>query len=270
MSLIVPVITENGLAALFNASSTGLDCKISHIGLGDMTYTPTADMTALVNQLQFVPIAGGEKITTNEIRVSAEITGDLEYFVKEVGFFLDNGTLFAVWSDDQPYSVNIIPANKGVIVVNEFGEDVLQGTYVIECIGIGPNSFSVTDPNGTFLGNFIAAFTHTQINFTLGGGTVNWVVGEQANINVYLDRILTHKTVGGKIIIDFNLLLASLATPESLTIVVGETNLNLAFYESSLIQLTTVVIQGQLVTLKNSLDNMDMQKQITALQEYIT
>lgn len=93
------IITDIGLDRVFNASNNGLQAQITHIALGDGSYSPDAGATALVNERQRVPVADTERLSNNQIRLAGLADGDLEYWVSEVGVFLEDGTLFAVWSD---------------------------------------------------------------------------------------------------------------------------------------------------------------------------
>lgn len=99
MSSILPIITDAGLAAAFTAANTGVEAVIAWIALGDQGYTPTRTRTALGNERNRLPAANGQRISATQVRFDAIFSGGAEYWVREVGFFLDDGTLFAVWSD---------------------------------------------------------------------------------------------------------------------------------------------------------------------------
>ncbi|CAN7647098.1 phage tail-collar fiber domain-containing protein [Paraburkholderia terricola] len=96
-----PTITSAGLAAIFNAQSTGVEFVLSHIAFGTGQYTPDGSETALHVEKVRVPIAGGGRISPTQIQIYAiamAAAGD-PFFVGEVGFFGDNGaTLLAVYS----------------------------------------------------------------------------------------------------------------------------------------------------------------------------
>jgi hypothetical protein len=98
---VTPTITAVGLAAVFNAQSTGVDFEISHIAFGTAQYNPNGTETALQAEKVRVPIAGGGPISPTQIQIYAvamAASGD-PFFVGEVGFFGDNGaTLLAVYS----------------------------------------------------------------------------------------------------------------------------------------------------------------------------
>jgi len=96
---LTPIITDAGLQAAFNASSTGIAAEITHIALGDIGYAPLSNRTALANERMRLPVADGSPVTATQIHLTGLAAGAIEFWVKEVGFYLADGTLFAVWSD---------------------------------------------------------------------------------------------------------------------------------------------------------------------------
>ncbi len=93
-----PVITKAGLAAILTATKTGLSAEISHIALGSQAYTPSAEQKTLRNEVARFPISSGEKLSSTLLHLTAVADGATAYWVKEVGIFLKDGTLLAVWS----------------------------------------------------------------------------------------------------------------------------------------------------------------------------
>ncbi|WP_070087224.1 phage tail-collar fiber domain-containing protein [Pseudomonas sp. NBRC 111122] len=93
-----PVITKAGLAAILTATKTGLAAEISHIALGSQAYTPSAEQKTLRNEVARYPISSGEKLSSTLLHLTAVADGATAYWVKEVGIFLKDGTLLAVWS----------------------------------------------------------------------------------------------------------------------------------------------------------------------------
>lgn len=93
-----PLITKAGLAAIWNATSTGVQAEIAYIGLGSQGYTPTVDQKALRAQVVKYPISGGEKLSSSLIHLTALGDDDKAFWVREVGIYFADGTLFAVWS----------------------------------------------------------------------------------------------------------------------------------------------------------------------------
>lgn len=103
MSALIPIITTKGLAAVFNAENTGYAAKITHIALGDNGRTPSKGELGLTNERMRIPIADGERVDDHQIHVTALADGNTEFWVREIGFMLEDGTMLAVWSDkDSP------------------------------------------------------------------------------------------------------------------------------------------------------------------------
>ena len=102
MTTLNPIITADGLAAVFNAESQGLSASIAEVALGDAGWTPDNTATALQNEKRRVPVQGGERVSATQIHITAVEDGtEIEYWVRELGFYLADGTLLAVWSTDQ-------------------------------------------------------------------------------------------------------------------------------------------------------------------------
>jgi hypothetical protein len=94
-----PVITQAGLAAIFRATNDGLSAQITHVVLGSSGYTPVQTQTALRSKKGTYPISDGQKLSSTQIHLTAVADDAAEYWVREVGFLLSDGTLLAVWSD---------------------------------------------------------------------------------------------------------------------------------------------------------------------------
>nr|DAI52697.1 MAG TPA: tail-collar fiber protein [Caudoviricetes sp.] len=94
-----PILTDAGLAALQNSDATGIAAKITHIALGDVGATPIPSVQALQNERLRVACFSGGITGNRQITLTANVAaGTPEFFVKEIGFFLEDGTLFAFWS----------------------------------------------------------------------------------------------------------------------------------------------------------------------------
>jgi len=94
-----PVITKAGLAAILRADNTGIAAQITHIALGTQGYTPSADQKSLIAQTAKYPIAGGERLSSTLLHLTALADDGRAFWVREIGFLLSDGTLLAVWSD---------------------------------------------------------------------------------------------------------------------------------------------------------------------------
>lgn len=99
---LIPVITTRGLAAVFNAQDTGLAAEITHIALGDSGRTPSKNEVSLVNERMRVAVADGDRISEHQIHLTGLADGSAEFWVREIGFILKDGTMLAVWSDTDP------------------------------------------------------------------------------------------------------------------------------------------------------------------------
>ncbi len=126
MSALIPLITEQGLQAVFNATGSGLNATISHVALGDRSYSVPvnshghASQTALQHECQRVAIADGRRADHQQINVSFVADGPTEYWVRELGFYLDDGTLFAIWSQPAQalaYKSQTVPLIVGLELV---------------------------------------------------------------------------------------------------------------------------------------------------------
>ena len=95
---LTPTLTDAGLAAVVNGQATGLAAEITHVALGEVGYQPDRGATALRGERQRVAVAGGERTDARRIHLTALADGDLEYKIREVGFFLADGTLLALYS----------------------------------------------------------------------------------------------------------------------------------------------------------------------------
>lgn len=107
---LVPVITRAGLAAVANAQGTGLAAVIDRIAVGRglrggtgayVGYAPSNTATALAGEMARLPILSGARRDPSGFTVLALLPSASpgEYPINEVGFFLSDGTLFALWSD---------------------------------------------------------------------------------------------------------------------------------------------------------------------------
>ena len=96
-----PIVTEVGMQRLAEASQTEHAVNIAHIALGDHSWTPTAQATQLQHECQRVALTGERSISETQKHFSFVIQGETEYWVREVGFILDDGTLLAIWSDEE-------------------------------------------------------------------------------------------------------------------------------------------------------------------------
>ena len=103
---LIPYITQAGLQAALDAHRQEIAARITTLVLGDSGYAPPlkngyCTATALRQERQRVVIANGRRISDHQIELSALVEGNDAYEVRELGFYLEDGTLFALWSNPQ-------------------------------------------------------------------------------------------------------------------------------------------------------------------------
>ncbi|EPR7086806.1 phage tail protein [Vibrio fluvialis] len=97
MSLL---ITHAGIAAAIRAGDLGIEYKITHISIGSAGYVPNPEQTALVAEIQKKAITRGALVAQGQLHFETVWDGDEEFEGKELGYWLEDGTLFAVDSRD--------------------------------------------------------------------------------------------------------------------------------------------------------------------------
>lgn len=90
------VITQAGLNRA--VSGAGISAEITHVAVGSSGYTPNRSRTSLSGEVDRVSILSSENKGNGEWHIVADFNSNREYAVREVGFYLSDGTLFAVWS----------------------------------------------------------------------------------------------------------------------------------------------------------------------------
>ncbi|EOF9314084.1 phage tail protein [Vibrio fluvialis] len=97
MSLL---ITHAGIAAAIRAGDLGIEYKITHISIGSAGYVPNPEQTTLVAEIQKKAITRGALVAQGQLHFETVWDGDEEFEGKELGYWLEDGTLFAVDSRD--------------------------------------------------------------------------------------------------------------------------------------------------------------------------
>lgn len=96
---ITPTLNILGERSVELALANGGLGKLSHIALGRGQYHPTGTETALVDEVARAQI---ETVTPqdNHVEITATVTAPVDFIIGEVGFLFEDGTPFAVWSED--------------------------------------------------------------------------------------------------------------------------------------------------------------------------
>ena len=93
MSLL---ITNAGIAASIHAGELGVSYKITHIAIGLEGYLPTLDQTQLRNEVAREALTRGSVPALGQLHFEAVFADKKEFEGKEIGYYLEDGTLFAV------------------------------------------------------------------------------------------------------------------------------------------------------------------------------
>jgi hypothetical protein len=139
MSELQPVITKAGLSAVWRKDKTGLAAEITHVVIGTEGYTPANTQTALRKQVSVYPISDGETLSSTLLHVTAVADGPQAIWVREIGYLLSDGTLFAVWS--HPTDVLAYkPAENKLLLAYDLSLTALPpGSVTITSTGAGLN-----------------------------------------------------------------------------------------------------------------------------------
>lgn len=97
------LITNAGMAALINAEKTGTNAvKITELAVGSAKYTADKTQTKLKAETKRLPIVEAAKAGDTGIHVGVRDDSIDAYSVFEFGLLLEDGTLFAVYSQNVP------------------------------------------------------------------------------------------------------------------------------------------------------------------------
>lgn len=92
------VITRKGLNECISAKGRGIEARLKWVSAGDRAYTPSPDQSSLVNEIQRVEFGEYKDTGTGQLQAVAKFSGPQEYPIKELGFWLETGTLLGVIS----------------------------------------------------------------------------------------------------------------------------------------------------------------------------
>ncbi|MBB5515763.1 phage-related tail fiber protein [Rubricella aquisinus] len=103
--IFTPVVTEAGFNAALAAETGGFSVDVTHVAVGSSGYAVATNQVGRATQLglvaeeQRVAIQDARDIGNGQTDISFVIDGPGSYYIREIGFFLADGTLFAVASD---------------------------------------------------------------------------------------------------------------------------------------------------------------------------
>lgn len=103
MTALPLIITTAGLARFTAAQvDDDIDLGITSVGLTDQTFVAAPTLTALPGQFREVDTISGEAVGDNIVHMIVRDAAELSYVVRGFGLFLEDGTLFAVYGQEQP------------------------------------------------------------------------------------------------------------------------------------------------------------------------
>ncbi|WP_051303251.1 phage tail protein [Psychromonas aquimarina] len=147
-------VTQAGLNNAVQASAKGISLQITHVALGTRGYVPHRNMTALQHEIIRVPIAGGANVAGNQVHLTALFDSDVEITAYEIGFFLADGTLFAV--DSHPSDV-LVYKHQSAKVVEAFD-------LILDAVPPGSITVNTTGDINLYYAESFAVMAAAQIN----------------------------------------------------------------------------------------------------------
>lgn len=97
------VITKAGIEEVINAEHTGTaPVKLTRVGLGSGIYTPTEGQTEMVGKFKDLETIAGSDVGDNIIHLTIRDESLDSYTLHEIGIYTEKGTLFAVYSQEEP------------------------------------------------------------------------------------------------------------------------------------------------------------------------
>lgn len=176
-SVLNVVITNAGIVEVINAQHTGTaPVVLAQVGFGRGIYTPTADQTALHDEIKRVSTIAGGVVGSNIMHIQALDSGEAAYAVYEIGVYTASGTLFAVYS--QPIPILHKVANSSIMCVIDF---VLSGVEPT-AVTVGDTDYTLAPATTTNLGvvelatgDEVAAGTDAERAVTPASGAAAYV-----------------------------------------------------------------------------------------------
>ena len=184
------IITDAGIAEVINAEHTGTaPVVLTQVGVGRGVYTPTADQTALHDEIKRLSSISGGVVGDNIMHIQAlDGAADASYAVYEIGIYTASGTLFAVYSQALP-------------IIHKVADSEIMLAIDFVLAGFEPTSVTVGDTNYSLA----PATTSNQ-------GVVELATDDEAIAGTDDERALTPKS-GAAAIADHAAFLAVGGTP---------------------------------------------------------
>lgn len=117
------IITDAGREALINAAGTGTDALvIDRVGVTATAFAATTATVAIPAEIKRIATVGGASVAPDVIHLLVRDEGNDAYIVRGFGLYLDDNTLFAVYSQADPIidkaAVSILLLALDITLVN--------------------------------------------------------------------------------------------------------------------------------------------------------
>ena len=141
------ILTTAGKAKIIAANNNGTNpVTISQIAVGSASWSPTAAATSLNTEIKRIAAIGGGVVADDTIHVTASDSTTDTYEVKEVGLYLSDGTLLAIYS--QPATI----ISKGVSTVALLAADLVLTGVPAGSVTVGDSTFDYPPATETVTG----------------------------------------------------------------------------------------------------------------------
>jgi len=140
-------LTDAGLAALVDAQNGVIDSiTITEVGLTNLGFVPSADLTALPGEMFRVDTVAGLAVDDRTIHLTVTEAGSGVYTVRGFGLYLDDGTLFATYGQ-----LSTIFA-KGSAAAFVLALDIQLGPGDAMLVSFGDTNFAYPPASATVAG----------------------------------------------------------------------------------------------------------------------
>lgn len=155
MSKLLFTMTDAGRQELINANKTGTNkVEIVSVGLGGRYYVTSTSQTNITDEIKRLTTIGGKVVSPDTIHVTAKDDSKDEYVVHTIGLYTNNGTLFAVYSQEQAI------INKASSTIALISSDIAIKTLETNNITFGDVEFINPPATETVVG--VSRFANEQ------------------------------------------------------------------------------------------------------------
>lgn len=142
MAPLIARITSLGVSKVFLATTASISVNLSHFafghGIAGVGYNPTGAEVALKSEFLRFPVGAGERIEqTLFLQGYCPAPHQQTGWVSEIGLFLDDGTLFALYSA-QGQQISFVGEQDTIVQAMTIGLDALP---------VGSVNWTATGPN---------------------------------------------------------------------------------------------------------------------------